>query len=70
MNVMTVDEYHAKIDCDDNLNLFRGEILGLNEDADFYEKGPAELRIEFKHSLRVFLDVCKEEGIKPQAQPF
>ncbi len=66
MNLMTVDGYHAKIEYDDDLDLFRGEILGLSGGADFYGKNPDELRIEFKNSLQVFLDVCKEKGIKPR----
>ena len=66
MNVMTVDGYHAKIEYDEELDLFRGEILGLRGGADFYGKNPKELRVEFKRSLQVFLDVCKEKGIEPR----
>jgi predicted HicB family RNase H-like nuclease len=66
MNTMTVDGYHAKIEYDDDLELFRGEILGLSGGADFYGKNPKELRTEFKKSLRVFLDVCEEKGIAPR----
>jgi predicted HicB family RNase H-like nuclease len=66
MNTMTVDGYHAKIEYDDDLELFRGEILGLSGGADFYGKNPKELRAEFKKSLRVFLDVCEEKGIAPR----
>jgi predicted HicB family RNase H-like nuclease len=68
MNVMTVGEYHAKIEFDEDLDLFRGEILGLNGGADFYGKNPKELRAEFKKSLDVFLEVCKEKGIEPRKQ--
>ena len=66
MNVMTVDGFHARIDYDSMLDLFRGEILGLSGGADFYGKNPKELRIEFRKSLKVFLDVCKEKGIEPR----
>jgi predicted HicB family RNase H-like nuclease len=66
MNVMTVDGYHAKIEFDEDLDLFRGEILGLNGGADFYGKNPEELRLEFKKSLAVFLEVCKEKQIEPR----
>lgn len=66
MNVMTVEGYHAKIEYDQELDLFRGEILGLNGGADFYGKNPKELRTEFKKSLQVFLDVCKEKGLEPR----
>ena len=66
MNVMTVDGYHAKIEYDEELDLFRGEILGLSGGADFYGKNPKELRTEFKRSLHVFLEVCKEKGLEPR----
>ena len=47
MNVMTVSDYHATIEFDSDLDMFRGEILGLNGGADFYGKNPKELRAEF-----------------------
>jgi len=66
MNIMTVNGYHAKIEYDEELDLFRGEILGINGGADFYGKTPKELRSEFKKSLQVFLEVCEEKGIEPR----
>ena len=66
MNIMTVDGFHAKIEYDEDLDLFRGDILGLNGGADFYGKNPKELRAEFKKSLEVFLEVCREKGIEPR----
>ena len=66
MNVMSIDGYHAKIEYDPELDLFRGEILGLNGGADFYGKSPRELRAEFKKSLDVFLEVCREKGLEPR----
>ncbi len=66
MNIMTLEGYHAKIEYDPELDMFRGEILGLNGGADFYGRNPKELRAEFKKSLHVFLDVCKEKGMEPR----
>ena len=66
MNVMTLDDYHATIEFDPELDTFRGEILGLNGGADFYGNNPEELRVEFKRSLAVFLEVCAEKGIAPK----
>ena len=63
---MSVNGYQAKIEYDPELDLFRGEILGLNGGADFYGATPKELKIEFKKSLKVFLDVCKEKKIEPR----
>ena len=66
MNLMNVDGYLAKIDYDEETDQFRGEILGLSGGADFYGSSPEELRKEFKKSLYVFLEVCKEQGIEPR----
>ena len=66
MNMMSLDGYDAKIEYDADLDLFRGEILGLNGGADFYGKSPKELRAEFRKSLQVFLDVCREKGLDPR----
>ena len=68
MNIMEVDGYKAKIEYDPELDQFRGEILGLNGSADFYGKSPASLRKEFKNSLKVFLEVCKEKDLSPTRQ--
>ena len=65
MNIMTVKGHKAKIEYDPEIDMFRGEILGLNGGADFYGKTPDDLRLEFKKSLKVFFDVCKEKGIEP-----
>jgi len=68
MNLMTVDGYSAKIGYDADTDLFRGEILGLSGGADFYGANPDVLRAEFKRSLDVFLEVCREKGIEPRKQ--
>jgi predicted HicB family RNase H-like nuclease len=66
MNMMTLEGYNAKIEYDAELDMFRGEILSLTGGADFYGRNPKELRAEFKTSLRVFLEVCREKGIEPR----
>ena len=66
MNLMIYNGYNAKIVYDAELDMFRGEILGLTGGADFYGKNPKELRAEFKKSLEVFLEVCREKGIEPR----
>ena len=68
MNIISVEGYQAKIEYDSELDMFRGEILGLNGGADFYGRTPEELRAEFHHSLHVFLEVCREKGIVPRRQ--
>ncbi len=65
---MEIDGYKAKIEYDPELDQFRGEILGLNGNADFYGKSPASLRKEFKNSLKTFLETCAEESINPHKE--
>lgn len=47
------------------LKLQSGEFVGLNGSADFYAKNIAGLKQEGKASLKVFLQMCAEEGIDP-----
>ncbi len=68
MNIMENESYRAKIEYDPEIDMFRGEILGLNGGADFYGKSPTELRREFKKSLKAFLEVCDETGISPRKE--
>ena len=68
MSLMTLDGFHARIDYDKEADLFRGEILGLSGGADFYGSSPEELRKEFRASLDVFREVCREKGIEPRRQ--
>ena len=68
MNMMELESYKAKIEYDPEIDMFRGEILGLNGSADFYGKSSDELRREFKKSLQVYLEVCEEKGISPRKE--
>lgn len=68
MNMMTYKLYKAKIEYDANIDMFRGEILGLSGSADFYGKSLTTLKREFKQSLEVYLEVCVEKGVKPKKE--
>ena len=68
MNIMQNGSYKARIEYDPEIDMFRGEILGLNGGADFYGTNPTELRDEFEKSLTIFLEVCEEKGIKPKKE--
>jgi predicted HicB family RNase H-like nuclease len=46
MNLMTVDGCNAKIEYDSKIDLFCGEILGLNGGTDFYGDKSEEPRRE------------------------
>ncbi|WP_257294484.1 type II toxin-antitoxin system HicB family antitoxin [Endozoicomonas sp. YOMI1] len=66
INQMNINGYIAVITYDPEIDLFRGEFVGLNGGADFYAADVKSLHQEGKVSLKVFLDACKEENIEPR----
>lgn len=65
-NVMTIDGYQAVVSFDPELEMFRGEFVGLNGGADFYAKNITGLKREGATSLKVFLEACAEDGVEPR----
>lgn len=63
---MEIDGYKAIIQFDPDIDMFRGEFIGLNGGADFYARDVAGLRKEGAVSLRVFLEMCEEDGVEPR----
>lgn len=68
MNTMTIGFYQAVIAFDPEIQMFRGEFMGLNGGADFYAADVAGLKHEGEISLRVFLEACKQRGLEPRKQ--
>lgn len=62
---MTIDNHKTTISYDPEIQMFRGEFIGLNGGADFYSDNVAGLEHEGRQSLQTFLEVCKEQGIEP-----
>lgn len=58
--------YQAVITYDPEIEMFRGEFVGLNGGADFYAKDAETLKREGKTSLDVFLHMCAEDGVQPE----
>jgi len=65
MNTLTINGYRAMITFDSDLEMFRGEFVGLNGGADFYAVDVEGLKREGAISLRVFLEACKRRGVSP-----
>jgi predicted HicB family RNase H-like nuclease len=68
MNIMEINGYQAIIQYDPDIDMFRGEFIGLNGGADFYAKDIENLRKEGEISLQVFLDMCREDGVEPRKE--
>jgi hypothetical protein len=65
MNVMTIDSHHAKLEFDPDLDMFRGEILGLNGGADFYGKPQKSCAQSSSARYRLFLRFAQKKGLNP-----
>ena len=66
MNTMEFDGFQAIIKYDPDIEMFRGEFLGLNGGADFYASDIEGLKHEGALSLSVFLEACEKRGIEPK----
>lgn len=67
-NIIVINGYSAVVSFDSDINMLRGEFIGLNGGADFYASTIDNLHHEAKISLDTFLQVCAEKGIEPVKQ--
>jgi predicted HicB family RNase H-like nuclease len=68
MNLMTIDGYKAVIQYDPEIEMFRGQFVGLNGGADFYAADVEGLSREGHISLKIFLEQCERKGIAPRKE--
>jgi predicted HicB family RNase H-like nuclease len=68
MNVMEIEGYRAVIKYDPEIEMFRGEFIGINGSADFYAGDIEGLKREGAISLKVFLQMCEEDGVEPRKE--
>ena len=66
MNTIEINGCRAVVQYDPDCDMFRGEFIGLNGGADFYAKDIDSLCMEGEISLRVFLEMCREDGVEPR----
>jgi predicted HicB family RNase H-like nuclease len=64
-NVMRINDQQAVISYDPEIEMFRGEFIGLNGGADFYATDTEGLKREGAISLKVFLEMCAADGVEP-----
>ena len=67
-NTIEIDGYRAVIQYDPEIEMFRGEFVGLNGGADFYAADAAGLRREGAKSLEAFLEMCPGRWREPRRQ--
>ena len=66
MNMMEINNYRAIVQYDPDIEMFRGEFVGLNGGADFYASDIKGLKEEGEISLKAFLEMCTEDGVEPR----
>ena len=65
-NVIEIDNEKAVIAFDPEIQMLRGEFVGLNGGADFYAQSVHDLIEEGRRSLAIYLEMCREKGIEPR----
>jgi len=68
MNLMEINGFRAVINYDPEIEMFRGEFVGLNGGADFYANNIKNLKKEGSLSLKVFLKACEDRDIEPRKE--
>ena len=66
MNRMTYQSYEARIDYDEDAELFHGEVINLRDVITFQGKSVKELKQAFAVSVQDYLAYCKERGETPE----
>lgn len=69
MATMEMDGYVARIDLNEEDDTFHGRITNISDVVTFEGKNVKELMREFATSLKVYREVCREDGREPE-EPF
>lgn len=69
ISVMHYDKYTARIEYDEESDLFHGRVIGIRDVIDFFGKTTKELHREFKISVDDYKEMCAEDGVEPE-KPF
>ncbi len=64
--VMKCKGYRAKIEFDDEYEMFYGEALGIRDVLSFHGSSVEELKSKFESTILDYLELCSEIGKKPE----
>ena len=64
--MMEYKGYYAKVEFDDEANVFHGEVLNLRDVITFEGETVNELRRAFKDSVDDYLAFCADRGEEPE----
>ncbi|RPI86645.1 MAG: type II toxin-antitoxin system HicB family antitoxin [Chloroflexi bacterium] len=58
--------YMGVVEYDDVGKIFTGEVVGLASVITFHGRTPEQLEASFHESIDLYLEMCAEDGIKPE----
>ncbi|WFU01546.1 type II toxin-antitoxin system HicB family antitoxin [Rhizobium sp. CB3171] len=66
MNTMSYKSYHARIEYDDEDEIFFGKIAGISDVIGFHAESVAELKSAFHEAVDDYIATCHRIGKEPQ----
>jgi predicted HicB family RNase H-like nuclease len=66
MNTMAYKGYHARIEFDEEDEIFTGRIVGIIDVVGFHGQSVAELRNAFHEAVDDYIETCAKVGKDPQ----
>ena len=67
-SLMEYNGYHAKIEFDQEDQIFVGHVLGINDSINFHGQSVQELTTEFHNSVNNYVDYCLQIGKEPERE--
>lgn len=65
-NIMTYNGYSARIEYDDEDEIFFGKLAGIRDGVGFHAETVSELKNAFHDSVDDYIETCKKIGKEPQ----
>jgi predicted HicB family RNase H-like nuclease len=69
MNTLNYKGYSARIEFDEDDEIFTGRIAGINDVVGFHGDSVADLKDAFREAVEDFIETCAKAGKEPQ-KPF
>ncbi|MFT4184161.1 MAG: type II toxin-antitoxin system HicB family antitoxin [Rhizobium sp.] len=66
MNTMSYNGYHARVEYDDEDEIFFGKIAGIADIIGFHAESVTELKKAFHETVDDYIDTCHRIGKEPQ----
>jgi predicted HicB family RNase H-like nuclease len=57
--------YLGIVEYDADAKIFTGEVIGIRSVIAFQGRTPEEVEASFRESIDLYLEMCREDGVKP-----